>query len=120
MVRLSQARNLGVSQRRWRHNDRPLLEGRAPSSFWPSRLREEVSRIPTLRHCNGACVSQATAHPVTFQWNKKGEGYVQQAGGWNSSHQVQREKLEGKELGGKTGTLERRTLERMQGINYAL
>lgn len=85
-----------------------------------SRLREEVSRVPTLCHCNGACVSQAIAHPVTFQRNQKGEGFVQQAGGWNSSHQVEREKLERKEVCRKTGTLERRALERMQGINYAL
>lgn len=30
-----------------------------------------------LHHCRGACVSQTTAHPVTFEWSQKGEGCVQ-------------------------------------------
>lgn len=42
------------------------------------------------------------------------------AGDWSSSQQVDREKLEGKEGGGKTEFLQRRTTERQQSMNNAL
>lgn len=88
--------------------------------LWPARQRKEVFRVPTQHCCKGACVSQMTAHPVTFEGSQKGEGCVQQAGSWNSSQQVEREKTERKRIGGKTGSLERRTLERQQGVDDAL
>lgn len=91
-------------QRAWGHNDRPLLaEEVSFLILWPARQRKEVFRVPTQHRCKGACVSQMTAHPVTFEGSQKGEGCVQQAGSWNSSQQVEREKLRGKESVGKQG-----------------
>lgn len=77
-LRCPQAGDLGVFQTGWGRVG-SLLLGEGGREGRPTRSREEKSQM--LYHCRGACVSQATAHPVTFELSQKGEGCVQQAGG---------------------------------------
>ena len=68
-------------QKEWGYNDRPLLaEEVSFVILWPAGQRKEVFRVPMLHYCKEACVSQTTAHPVTFEGSQKGEGCVHQAG----------------------------------------
>lgn len=94
--------DLGVLQRGWGHDCRPL---------WGGGLSLQLTaRSPRCTPCSkGACVSQTTARPVTCEWSQEREG--QETGGapsrWTERHWKGRT-----DRVGKTDLLQRRTTER--------